>query len=62
MSDLQPIIDQAWEDRASLKPAAAPRALRDAIEFALAGLDAGSLRVAEKRGGAWVTHQWRIGE
>ena len=58
MQQAQTIIDQAWEDRASLKPAAAPRALRDAIEFALAGLDGGSLRVAEKRGGAWITHQW----
>ncbi len=52
------IIDQAWEDRAGLSPAQAPKPLREAIEFALAGLDAGTLRVAEKRAGAWVTHQW----
>ena len=58
MEQAQTIIDQAWENRASLKPAAAPRELRDAIEFALAGLDAGRLRVAEKRGGQWITHQW----
>ena len=49
MQQAQTLIDQAWENRAELKPAAAPRALRDAIEFALAGLDAGRLRVAEKR-------------
>ena len=58
MEKQQSIIDQAWENRASLNPAAAPRELRDAIEFALAGLDAGSLRVAEKRAGEWITHQW----
>jgi 2,3,4,5-tetrahydropyridine-2-carboxylate N-succinyltransferase len=58
MDNAQAVIDQAWENRASLKPAAAPRQLRDAIEFALAGLDGGSLRVAEKRGNAWITHQW----
>ncbi|HEX9182937.1 MAG TPA: 2,3,4,5-tetrahydropyridine-2,6-dicarboxylate N-succinyltransferase [Burkholderiales bacterium] len=58
MQNAQSVIDQAWEERASLKPAAAPRALREAIEFALAGLDGGTLRVAEKRAGQWVTHQW----
>jgi len=54
----QSVIDQAWDNRASLNAAAAPRELRDAIEFALAGLDGGTLRVAEKRGGEWITHQW----
>ena len=58
MERQQRIIDQAWENRATLNAAAAPRELRDAIEFALAGLDAGTLRVAEKRGGEWITHQW----
>ena len=58
MHKQQSVIDQAWENRASLNAAAAPRELRDAIEFALAGLDAGTLRVAEKRGGEWITHQW----
>jgi 2,3,4,5-tetrahydropyridine-2-carboxylate N-succinyltransferase len=58
MEQAQRIIDQAWEDRAGLSPANAPRPLRDAIESALAGLDAGTLRVAEKRAGAWLTHQW----
>ncbi|HUQ73423.1 MAG TPA: 2,3,4,5-tetrahydropyridine-2,6-dicarboxylate N-succinyltransferase [Burkholderiales bacterium] len=51
-------IDQAWEQRASLNPGNAPRALRDAVEEVIAGLDAGRLRVAEKTGGQWITHQW----
>jgi 2,3,4,5-tetrahydropyridine-2-carboxylate N-succinyltransferase len=49
------IIDAAWESRASLQPTPA---LRDAVEEAIAGLDSGTLRAAEKRGGEWVTHQW----
>jgi len=49
------IIEEAWEGRAKLKPA---KALRAAVEQVIAGLDAGRLRVAEKSGGQWVTHQW----
>ena len=52
------IIDEAWENRASLGPANAPASLRAAVEDVIAGLDAGRLRVAEKSGGQWVTHQW----
>ena len=52
------IIDEAWEKRAALNPANAPRELRDAVEEVIAGLDCGRLRVAEKAAGEWVTHQW----
>ena len=58
MSALQATIDRAWDDRASLSPASAPADVRDAVEHVIAGLDAGTLRVAEKVDGAWVTHQW----
>ena len=51
-------IESAWEGRASLTPSSAPKALRDAVEEAIAGLDSGKLRVAEKVGAEWVTHQW----
>src|SRR5438128_12321305 len=51
-------IESAWEGRASLTPSNAPNALRDAIEEAIAGLDSGKLRVAEKLGSEWITHQW----
>jgi 2,3,4,5-tetrahydropyridine-2-carboxylate N-succinyltransferase len=51
----QTIIEEAWEGRATLKPT---KALRAAVEEAIAGLDAGRLRVAEKSGGQWITHQW----
>ena len=51
-------IDEAWENRATLGAASAPRELRQAVEEVIAGLDAGRLRVAEKRGKEWITHQW----
>jgi len=51
-------IEQAWEGRSALSPANAPRALREAVDEVIAGLDAGRLRVAEKSGGGWITHQW----
>jgi 2,3,4,5-tetrahydropyridine-2,6-dicarboxylate N-succinyltransferase len=54
----QKIIEDAWDNRSAINPANAPRTLRDAVEEAIAGLDAGRLRVAEKAGGQWVTHQW----
>src|SRR5690606_18765922 len=41
-----------------LTPKSDDRELRDAIEEAIAGLDAGRLRVAEKRDGDWAVNQW----
>ena len=58
MSNLQPIIDQAWERRADMGPANADARLKDAIATTIEQLDQGRLRVAEKRNGTWVTHQW----
>jgi len=60
MSDsLQTLIDQAWEDRASLSPASAPQEVREAVEHVIAQLNNGSLRVATRQGvGQWTVHQW----
>ena len=58
MNELQQIIEQAWEDRASLNPGKAPARIGDAVAHVLGELDAGTLRVAEKIDGAWTTHQW----
>jgi hypothetical protein len=58
MSPEQKLIDEAWEGRAGLNPSNAPEALRRAVEHVIAALDAGKLRVAEKHGGEWLTHQW----
>ena len=54
---LEAAIDAAWEARDSLGPTTRG-ASRDAVEAALAGLDAGELRVAEKIDGRWQTRQW----
>jgi 2,3,4,5-tetrahydropyridine-2,6-dicarboxylate N-succinyltransferase len=59
MSDrYQSIIEQAWEDRASISPACAPEDVRVAVKATLAGLNDGSLRVCSKIDGQWETHQW----
>ncbi|MFM8547730.1 MAG: 2,3,4,5-tetrahydropyridine-2,6-dicarboxylate N-succinyltransferase, partial [Betaproteobacteria bacterium] len=58
MTALQQTIEQAWERRAELSPKAAPAEVRSAVEQVIAGLNNGSLRVAEKLAGHWTTHQW----
>ncbi|TWG79711.1 2,3,4,5-tetrahydropyridine-2,6-dicarboxylate N-succinyltransferase [Cupriavidus gilardii J11] len=55
---LQALIDQAWEDRASLSPKSAPSDIREAVANVIGQLDAGTLRVAEKQGQDWVVNQW----
>jgi 2,3,4,5-tetrahydropyridine-2-carboxylate N-succinyltransferase len=55
---IENVIEQAWPERASLTASTAPSALHNAVEEALAELDSGHLRVAEKIDGAWVVHQW----
>ncbi|MFN3621025.1 2,3,4,5-tetrahydropyridine-2,6-dicarboxylate N-succinyltransferase [Sphingorhabdus sp.] len=51
------IIDAAWDARDSISSATQGE-VREAVHSALAGLDNGSLRVAEKRDGAWQVNQW----
>src|SRR5262245_41617549 len=56
-TELQPVIDDAWEARDGLS-AATRGTVRDAVEAALEALDEGRLRVAEKAGGEWRMNQW----
>jgi 2,3,4,5-tetrahydropyridine-2-carboxylate N-succinyltransferase len=58
VSTLQEIIERAWDKRSELAPNRADPALRAAVEECLAGLDMGTLRVAEQRDGRWVVNQW----
>jgi 2,3,4,5-tetrahydropyridine-2-carboxylate N-succinyltransferase len=51
------IVDNAWEARDGIGPSTKGE-VRDAVETALAGLDAGEFRVAEKFRGEWHVHQW----
>jgi len=56
---LQRLIDTAWEDRASLSPASAPKEIVDAVEHVIAELNVGALRVATRESvGQWTVHQW----
>jgi 2,3,4,5-tetrahydropyridine-2-carboxylate N-succinyltransferase len=55
--DLQTLIEAAWERRTEISPGSDP-AVANAVDAVLAGLDSGDLRVAEKRAGDWVVHQW----
>jgi 2,3,4,5-tetrahydropyridine-2-carboxylate N-succinyltransferase len=55
---LEAIIDSAWDRRAELTPTTAPADVRTAVADVIERLDSGALRVAEKRDGAWVVHQW----
>jgi 2,3,4,5-tetrahydropyridine-2-carboxylate N-succinyltransferase len=57
-ASLQPLIDMAWEGRAEISALNAPQ-VRDAVERVIADLNAGRLRVAERRGvGDWTVNQW----
>jgi 2,3,4,5-tetrahydropyridine-2,6-dicarboxylate N-succinyltransferase len=56
-ADLIATIDAGWDARADVSPATTG-ALREAVEAALAGLDDGSLRVAEPDGEGWRVNQW----
>jgi len=58
MKELQTIIDNAFEQRASITPQNADSAVREAVDHVIGMLDAGALRVAEKIDGRWVTHEW----
>lgn len=56
---LQQIIDTAWENRASLSPASAPKETSEAVEHVIAELNTGKLRVATREAvGKWTVHQW----
>ncbi|HEX2793876.1 MAG TPA: 2,3,4,5-tetrahydropyridine-2,6-dicarboxylate N-succinyltransferase [Croceicoccus sp.] len=49
-------IDAAFEDRANVTPESTE--VREHVEKALAMLDSGEARVAEKQGDEWVVNQW----
>jgi 2,3,4,5-tetrahydropyridine-2-carboxylate N-succinyltransferase len=51
------IVEESWEKRSEVTPASGGET-RHAIETALDMLDAGDVRVAEKRGNDWVVNQW----
>ena len=56
MTDLQTIIDGAWESRDSLDLDCST--LRESVTSAIELLDTGEARVAEKVDGQWRVNQW----
>lgn len=57
IGQLTAIIDAAWDARDAISSTTQGE-VRDAVQTALAGLDDGSLRVAEKLDGSWKVNQW----
>ena len=58
MSQLQELIDIAWEGRANITSTSSPE-VREAVEQVIADLNAGRVRVAERQGvGQWRVNQW----
>jgi 2,3,4,5-tetrahydropyridine-2-carboxylate N-succinyltransferase len=55
-AQLEAAIEQAWDARDTVTPASSD--VRAVVDQVLDLLDAGTLRVAEKRDGAWVVNQW----
>jgi len=58
MERLRAIVDEAYERRSQLNPANAGAPLAAALDECLELLDSGELRVAERRGGAWIVNEW----
>ena len=58
MNDMQKIIEAAFERRAEITPRNVDTQVKEAVSTAIAQLDAGKLRVAEKNGSEWTVNQW----
>ncbi|ANB52483.1 MULTISPECIES: 2,3,4,5-tetrahydropyridine-2,6-dicarboxylate N-succinyltransferase [Aeromonas] len=58
MTELQQIIEAAFERRDTITPGSVDSATKSAILQAIDLLDSGKVRVAEKIAGEWVVHQW----
>ena len=57
-SELQTIIDPAFENRGDLSPSSVAPELKEAILETINLLDSGEVRIAEKKAGEWQVNQW----
>ena len=58
-TELQSIIDSAWERRAALSADELSASVRPAVDRTIAGLEAGEFRVAAPNGqGGWTVNEW----
>lgn len=58
MSDIQSIIESAFENRAEITPRTADTIVKEAVNEAMNMLDTGEARVAEPKDGGWVVNEW----
>lgn len=58
MSNIQTIIDDAFENRAEITPRNVEAQVKDAVMEAIDLLDTGQARVSEKKGKDWVVNDW----
>jgi len=58
MSDLQQIIEEAFERRADITPRNVEPQVKEAVMESLDLLDSGQARVAEKGADGWVVNEW----
>ena len=56
-ADLQSVIERAWDARDSVGPASKGE-VRHAVDAAIAALDSGEARIAERTSDGWTVHQW----
>ena len=58
-TNLETLINAAWDDRANLTVKSAPQDIRDAVDSTITQLNNGSIRVATRQAvGQWTVHQW----
>ena len=58
MSDIQTIIESAFENRAEITPRTADTIVKEAVNEAMNMLDTGEARVAKPGDGGWVVNEW----
>ncbi|MXP51169.1 2,3,4,5-tetrahydropyridine-2,6-dicarboxylate N-succinyltransferase [Pantoea sp. SoEX] len=58
MQNLRNIIEYAFEKKNNLTVKTVEKEVKNAINQTICLLDDGTLRIAEKKNGKWITHQW----
>ena len=58
MKNLEPIINDAFENRSAISPTNCTPEIRDAIDETIAALNDGKTRVSEKSDGEWKVNEW----
>lgn len=58
MDALKSLIENAYNERAGIRPDQVPEDVRSAVEAAIGLLDRGEARVAEQIDGNWVVNEW----